>query len=241
MNVLIIGRRGLGKSTLADFVASELNSSRLVFDANGQYKNADVSTSDLKKFIEALDRAAKDKKDFTIAYVPKGNIELEWERFASALWGNGAVPIYGDYSLIIDEAHRLQRSQYVSDWLDRFMRQAPRRERGDEAPVDVIQCFHRPQDIHGIVLALADIIYFFRVSKRRDLENIEKEFDPEIREAIETLRTPDTEPYGRDVLRIDVESNSFVLLRDPNQWYKDIRTKKEPHGHFPNLEARYGD
>src|SRR5207244_1323333 len=116
-------------------------------------------------------------------------------------------------------------------WLDKFMRQAPRRERGDTDPVDVIQCFHRPVDMSGIVAALLDHVYIFRVTRYRDLEYIEREWDEQTREAVTQLRTP---PEGRDIVRVDVETSTLVTLTDSKQWFTNIR-KTEPQRNFPKV------
>src|SRR5216684_192063 len=223
MNVLIMGRRGLGKSTLAEYVAQSLHETVLIFDANAQFKNADFSTSDLRKFENEINSSSRKEGLSVLAYIPSGDIEFEWDRFMSMLWGKNAVPEYGDYSLIIDEAHRLQKAQYINPWLDRLMRQAPRKERGDENSIDIIQTFHRPIDVHSVVAGLADTVYMFRQTRKSWLDWIAKEWDDDVAQKVATLRTP---PEGRDVLKLNVESGEYEIVEDASSWYNDIRTKK---------------
>lgn len=230
MNILIMGRRGLGKSTLAEYLALGLNRDLVIFDANNQFKDAE-QTSDLKKVESVLSSASDDtpgdtRESFAVAFVPTGDVENDWNAFARVIWQ------FGDYSLIVDEAHRLQKPQYVNLWLDRFIRQAPRRERNDSAPIDIIQTYHRPTDVNGIVLGLADYAYVFRTTKQRDIDWIEKEWGEELAKRVQELRTP---PIGarpsrddpRDVIRVPVEEpGAYEVIEDQTSWYVDIRKKR---------------
>ena len=241
MNSLVIGRRGLGKSTLAEFLANQETDNKIIFDPNNQFKDAHFVTSDLEELKDHLEEfESDDENSLFVAYVPTGEVELEWDRFAPAVWS------YGDYALIIDEAHWLQKPSYINPWLSRFIRQAPRRERGDENPVDIIMTAHRPQDIHGVVLSQCDYEYLFRTTKRRDLEYIEKEFEfdsdeelllfdgrqrPPIVQVVRSLRTP---PEGRDVVRIPIEEpQNYEVWTDAERWHVDIR--KPPKNSLDNL------
>lgn len=218
MNAAIIGRRGLGKSTLALKIADDLNPNVLIFDTNNQFRSMEHRTSDVEKVEKLIRNSTRMDDPFRLAFIPQGEVEEEWDKFAKVIWP------FGDYALIVDETHRLQKAQYVNRNLDKFMRQAPRRERHDPNPIDVIQCCHRPQDINGNVFSLLDYVYLFRVTKSRDLQYIENEFEPEVRQVVTKLRTP---PEGRDVLRVDVEGNDNVLLTDSKEWFTPIREPKE--------------
>lgn len=246
MNSVVIGRRGLGKSTLAEWLANKGNGNKIVFDPNNQFKDATQRTSDieeLKDWMEATE--SDDDENFYICFVPTGEVEPAWDLFAPVIWQ------YGDYALIIDECHWLMKPNYLNPWLSRFIRQAPRRERGDENPIDIIMTAHRPQDINGTVLGQTDYALLFRQTKSRDLEYIAKEFDFDseailcdncqsnllivhedkkigrlpIVEVVRQLRTPQTEgDPGRDVIVVPVESpDEYTVMRDPKEWYVNIR------------------
>jgi hypothetical protein len=222
INSLVIGRRGLGKSTLAEWLADQETDNKIVFDPNNQFKDALVSTSDLEEFQEHLEASENSDEPFFLAFVPVGEVEMEWDRFAPVIWP------YGDYALIIDESHWLQKPNYINPWLSRFMRQAPRRERDDENPVDIIMTAHRPTDINGIVLGLSDFEYIFRTTKSRDIKYLEQEFGEEIADRVQHLRTPQSEDPGRDVIRVPVESpEDFEVLTDSREWFVNIRKPRE--------------
>jgi hypothetical protein len=222
----------------------------LVFDPNNQFKDAQLRTSDIDELRSWLEAAADAEEDFYIVFVPTGEPEPSWDKFAPVIWE------YGDYSLIIDESHWLMKPNYINPWLSRFIRQAPRRERGDDNPIDIILTAHKPQDINGVVLSQADYEYLFRQTKSRDLEYIAKEFDFDsgpllcencertlftideekrkparlpVVEVVRNLRTPQSEEPGRDVIKVPIESpENYEVMRDPKQWFVNIRVAKEP-------------
>jgi len=253
MNVLIMGRRGLGKTTLAEFIAMKLNPNRVAFDPGDQYQDFLVRTSDLQVVRDEFERDWKDEP-LSLSYIPPvgpdptaDQVEPFWNEFANLLWSfTGRHEGGASYSLIVDEASELQSPTYVNPWLMRFIRRAPRRERGDENPIETIQTFHRPQDLNGIVASQVDEYYIFNMTKQRDLEVIAKEWGDEISEAVKNLRTPKSDPPGRDVLRIDAETNEWEVISDPNLWYVDIRRAPEKQGPPPGwrmheLQNHYGE
>lgn len=229
MNNLIMGRRGLGKSTLAEYLALQLNRDLVIFDANNQFKDAEYRTSDVREVESILDSMDRDERaeSFSLAFIPTGDVENDWNAFARVIWQ------FGDYSLIIDEAHRLQKPQYVNLWLDRFIRQAPRTERNDAHPIDIIQTYHRPTDCNGIVLGLSDYAYVFRTTKQRDVDWIENEWGEEIAQRVQTLRTPPigqkpTKHDPRDVIKVPIEEPSaYEVITDQTSWYVDIRKRRD--------------
>lgn len=224
-NRIVIGRRGTGKSTLAEYLAIDLNWHTLIFDPNKQYKNADLITSDLSSFEKNLQKP-DEHEQYIAAFIPIGDIEEEFTKFVNTIWK------YGDYSLIIDEAHRLQKPQYINPALDKLIRQAPQKERGDKHPIDIIQTVHRMIDVNGIVLSLADIVYIFRTTKQKDLEYIEREFGPKVAEEVQTLRTK-SHGGGRDFLVVEVEGDDldFMRVENADEWYIDLRKPaSEQHG-----------
>jgi hypothetical protein len=230
MNILIIGRRGLGKSVLAKHKADELNSNQIYFDPGDQFHNVSFKTSDLQELQDTLEHWPDDQP-FTISYVPpRGNIELEWDRFADIIWTFcGQHQGAASFVLVIDEAHRIQSPQKVNDWLDEFIRRAPRRERGDGNPIDIIQTTHCPQDLHRVSWAESDYVYFFNIFDKRALKAIDEQFGGKIENVVElvsTLKTPKT--GGREVLVIESETGSYQVLSNPDDWYSDIREPKPP-------------
>lgn len=246
MNVLIIGRRGLGKSVLAAHKATQLNRNEIYFDPGNQFHRVDFKTSDLDEFTDKLENWPKDKP-FVISYVPpRGNIEAHWNNFASVLWDFiGQHEDAASFVLIIDEAHRIQSPQMVNDWLDEFIRRAPRRERDDSNPIDIIQTTHCPQDLHRVSWAESDVVYFFNIFDKRALKAIDEQFGgkiPDVVELVSNLKTPKT--GGREVLEIESETGTYRIMEDSDEWFNDIRNRKPPatvtEGTERDLEQIYG-
>lgn len=246
MNVLIIGRRGLGKSVLANSKAIELNRNVIYFDPGDQFKNVDYKTSKLSDFIEHLEEWPEDE-NFVISYVPpRGNIELAWNLFAAAVWDFiGQHENAASFVLVIDEAHRLQSPQYINDWVDELIRRAPRRERDDNNPIDLIQTTHAPQDMNRVSWGESDYVYFFNIFDKRALKAIDEQFGGKIdnvTELVSSLKTPKT--GGREVLEIESETGNYRVISNPDEWFSDIRNRKPPSDAAEatnrDLESVYG-
>lgn len=233
-NQLIIGRRGTGKSTLAEYNAGQLNAHQIYFDPGDQFQSAmrHARTVDEFRALIEEDQGAPDgfaRSDWprSIAYVPiSEHVEQEWDRFASMLWEyTGQHEGGASYCLVIDEAHELQSAQTINDWLARFIRRAPRRERDDRNPVDLIQTTHNPQDLNRLTFSQADQVYIFNMFDKRALKAIRDQWGDDVAAEVEVLRTP--KRGGRDLLVVDAETGKYELVDDPREWYVDIRTTKE--------------
>lgn len=230
MNDLVIGRRGLGKSNLAKHLSDKLNLNQLFFDPGNQFHNVDLKTSSLQEFQDRLEDWPEDKP-FVISYVPpKGNVEDSWNSFASVVWDfTGQHQGAASFVLIVDEAHRIQSPQKVNDWLDEFIRRAPRRERDDANPIDIIQTTHCPQDLHRVSWSESDYVYFFNIFDKRALKAIDEQFGgkiPDVVELVSNLKTPKT--GGREVLVIESETGRYWIICNPNEWFSDIKNRKPP-------------
>lgn len=238
MNIIDVGRRGLGKSVLAAFQADKLNRNQVYFDPGNQFHRVDLKTSDLSEFTERLESWPEDNP-YVISYVPpKGNVEAYWNGFANALWSFiGQHEGGASFVLVVDEAHRLQSPQTINDMLDEFIRRAPRRERDDHNPVDIIQTTHAPQDLHRVSWGESDYIYLFNIFDKRALKAIEEQFASKIeniREIVTNLKTPKT--GGREVLEIESETGSYRVIENPAEWYNNIRQPKPPQNDAEAVE-----
>jgi len=245
-NIIIIGRRGLGKSVMAAHVALEMNPDIIFFDPGDQFQNVDLKTSQLDELVEFLEHV-KPEEHYQISFVPpRGNVEQHWDAFANRLWEFiGRHDNAASFVLVIDEAHRLQSPQVINDWLDEYIRRTPRRERGDSNPIDLVQTTHLPQDLFRVSWAESDYVYFFNVFDKRALKAIDEQFStkvPNITELISTLKTPRT--GGREVLVIESETGDYRIITEPEMWHVDIKSRKPAknalEGTNRDLESIYG-
>lgn len=247
-NYLIIGRRGLGKSTLAQTKANELNPNQIYFDPGNQFQSVRYKTSSLDDFFKRLEEWPEDVP-FTMSYVPpKGSVEAHWHEFASRLWDFvGQHEGAASFVLIVDESHRLQSPQAIDDMLDEFIRRSPRRERNDNNPIDIIQTTHYPQDLNRTSWGESDEIYFFNVFQRNARKAIADQFGDEVAEEIATLRTPKN-GGTRDVLKVESETGAYEVIDNEQVWYSNIRVPKHMPDTAPgvrrgpgSIEEKYGN
>lgn len=225
-NILIVGRRGLGKSTLAQKVAENINSNQIYFDPSDQFLSVTNHANDLERFISMLENVPKDES-YSIAYnPPRGNVEEHWDDFAARLWEfTGRHEDAASFALVVDESHRLQSPQVINDWLDEYIRRSPRRERNDFNPIDLIQTTHYPQDLHRVSWGESDEIYFFNVFDRRAMRILDEQYgvkSPEVTHIVSNLKTPKT--GGREILRVEQETGATELIDDERSWFIDIKT-----------------
>lgn len=250
-NKLVIGRRGTGKSTLAEYEARQMNQHQIYFDPGNQFQSALRHATNVSEFQKLMDQDKGAPEDFqgndwpaSIAYVPPSSqVEKEWDVFAATLWEyTGQHEGAASYCLVIDEAHELQSSQAINDWLARFIRRAPRRERDDPNPVDMIQTTHNPQDLNRLTFSQADQVYIFNMFDKRALKAISDQWGEEVAMEVTQLRTP--KRGGRDVLIVEAETGQFEVCDNPASWYTNIRqAQQEPEldqRMERNLEEVYG-
>jgi hypothetical protein len=83
----------------------------------------------------------------------------------------------GNFSIIIDESHELQRPQAINPELDWLMRQAPR---DGPAEVTVIQTTHAPQDLNRTVHRLVSDVFLFNCRDSMDQKRYEEQFGEKI-------------------------------------------------------------
>lgn len=222
MNTLVLGRRGLGKTTLAVWRGKLLNKHIIAWSPGAQFaKQADFRTYDLPELLDYIDES-EEESTYLAEYIPDAADDLneQFVYFGQALWR------YGDFALIVDEAEELQSPAQINPMLNKYIRQAPRREKGEADAVDIIQTSHFPVDFHKVSFGLSDEYYLFRLKRDLDYERIEKEFGLEIRSAVEMTKTPQTDPPGRDVVYIHGDTNEYEVMTDPALW--NTAKKKPP-------------
>jgi hypothetical protein len=254
MIVLVIGRRGLGKTTLAEWRAQRFNMNAAAFDPRGQFRSYAVQTSDLKEVEKEFSRDWTREEPLSLAYRPprviqedgsidERELENHWNKFAHLLWQfTGEDDGCASYCLIVDEAHNLQSPQSVNGWLSTFVREVPTRERHDKNPVDIIMTSHRLQDFHGSVTSQVGEIYIFNMIKPRDLKVVQDEWGEDLAERVRSLRTPRSTPPGRDVLFIDPETGESRLMDNPAEWFVNIRKPRvDAMSKVVKLHEKYGD
>jgi len=205
MNALVTGRRRQGKSTLARHLARQRTKAVIAFDPNRQFRSF-FQVRD----IEQLEDEMYSKDHLELSYVPSDeSIDDEFSAFADVLWR------YGNYSLIVDEAQRLQKGRYIHPKLDKLLRQGPT-EKDYPETIHIIQTCHRPSDISTVGRSLCNDHFFFRITLQSDLDVIEEEDGTAARTAVEGL----TE-NSYQLIHYSLDHDTVELWDNPKAWYSE--------------------
>jgi hypothetical protein len=183
---------------------------------------ADFHTSNLEELQDYLDDADEEKGYF-VEWIADGDLDADFTLLGRILWG------FGNYVLIVDEANELQTPAQINPILARYIRRAPRREKGERDPIDIIQATHFPVDLHRVSFGLADDAYIFRLTRERDFIRIRAELGEEVADAVGQTKTPETNPPGRDVVHVDIVTHEYEVMTEPKDWYMRIEKEKEPN------------
>jgi len=217
MDAIIIGRRRLGKSTLALWLARVHHPTVIVFDPRNEYGSLPALT--LEEVQEWIETQSEENGLSEIRYVPStASTTQELDDLVSLL-RNGPNPTVVDYAFIVDEAHVVQSPQSMPPGLAWLVRQAPRdlgfeaSSFGNRRDISLIQVTHRPFDINSDSRGVATDFFIFRTTLLRDREYLAKQFNPEISERVEHL----------DYLQVlhywyDRGNERYSVWRDSDAW-----------------------
>jgi hypothetical protein len=207
VNVLIFGRRQLGKSTFAMHLAQQRDGWGIaVFDPNRQFDAFAADAYDPDTFEDLLDAASGHPA--IVRYVPVNDVQNEFEAVAELMWQRE------HFVFIVDEASQLQTAVKPNRWIDRFVRlQQP--EEGD-----FIQTMHRPRDAAMICRSLANHWYIFRTTDASDLAAIGERCGETVARQAESL------PPGQVIFWND-DLATVQLFEDARSWYVPIHKGRE--------------
>ena len=230
MNILLMGRRYEGKTTLSLFLSQRIQS-RVgahvvgIFDPRRQFKTI-PHTSDLDIFNELMET----RGNFAVAFQPTGRaneegvspeIAVQFEEFIATLgidFHLGETHPTRDnlrpFILIVDEAWMLQSRAAMNDQLANLVRLA------DTQNFYLIQIAHRPTDFSTAARSQADEYFFFRQWLASDLETVREWCGDEVAGEVSQLPL-------HHLIRYEVSSGKWELWNKPESWY--VNTKGESH------------
>jgi hypothetical protein len=206
MITIVVGRRGVGKTTLAYFL-SRKNPTRLIFDPRAQFKTSTDIVHDGVGIFELLD----EKEEIIVQPYSdvKGNFLQVAQEFREWTIANPDEPC----SFLVDEVRFLETPNENYDPLEQLLRFS------DSSQVDIIFTCHRPGDIAVDIRAIADYLVFFRTTQEHDLKIIKERCGQEAVDVISNLNDYEFLVWndGRAV---------FQVQKEPSIWYVDIRGGK---------------
>lgn len=197
MIVLVIGRRELGKTTLARYLAHK-RSPRLIIDPRAQWESERVYRSfDFNAMLADL----QEGHDVVVQPV---ELQLTVDQTAKLanFWFQERTVADGarEMSIVFDEAGLYDLRSW--DWM---MRCSPR------AYTSIILTAHRPSDISTSIRALADTWVIFRTTQRHDLDAIAERCGELVERTVQELK-----PY--EFVAWDDAKAEMTVHRNPAAW-----------------------
>lgn len=163
-----VGRRGLGKSTLAAFMVGQVTP-RVILDPRAQFSGNVITTADPETILAALD----DDKEIIIQ--PR-NLERDTDETAAAVQTWLQEDKRRHCAVLIDEVGLLDLSAW--DWLFRC---------SERKLVHFVLTFHRPVDLHTDMRAITDQLCLFRMTMPNDLREVQDLCGEDVRALVEDL------------------------------------------------------
>lgn len=235
MNIYIAGRKYMGKTTLAIYLARRLREQHnafrfVVFEPKWSAIQSLPHTGSIKEFERAFRDDLFPDAD-GIVYRPAeafseddtGQVREDFTRFCDSLNIDGLLHAPPDrpFIVVIDEAYYLQKGAYVHPWLGRMMRLAT------EKRLYIIQCVHRPVQLSPDIRGQADSFFWFFQSLPEDLETIAELCDQETAELVSKLPR-------YHIVSFDVETRTHKVWDDSTLWYSKLSEPYKNKGELVN-------
>ncbi|MBD3196326.1 MAG: AAA family ATPase [Candidatus Lokiarchaeota archaeon] len=167
--LMIIGRRGSGKTTLAKKIIDEL-SNCVILDFFNEYES-EIEIYDSEEFIDYV----IEQKGINKKFVSKINDDDE------NMYVSDFSYQVGDTTIIFEEVFRFCNRHYIAPELQRITFY------GRHKNVKSIIIGQRPAQINRDILSQADSFIFFKLTDSRDLNFIEQRFSKETSELVKSL------------------------------------------------------
>lgn len=210
MNIVVMGKRGHGKSTLARYLAERIQARTnghplLIFDPKRTYR-AIPHTSDLDEF----DELATGGEASEVAFHPLGNVEEDFDAFIETvgveeLLGageNASRKNLGSVVVLVDEAWMLKTNENLA----RLVRLA------DSKRFYLIQAAHRPSDFSTATRAQVDELFLFSQWLSDDLDIIREWAGSDVEARVASLPR-------YHVVRYEIGSQKFEVWENPEAWF----------------------
>lgn len=210
MVIVIIGFTGMGKSTLAEYLARR-SDTRVIFDPRSQFHTTSDILPDANELYEMLDNR------YEIIVQPGRGCDVA-ESFDSM------CSVIADWiednpreriCIVCDEARLIgldsKSASLNFDWIIRSAREG--------SPIDVIITCHRPVDVSTNIRAISNRIVLFRAMLPNDLATIEEQCGEQVTGEVRKL-------LDREFITWNNSRQQWRKISDSQQWY--IKLSEEP-------------
>jgi hypothetical protein len=224
MNILIIGTREEGKTTLALFKGLERHDAVVAFDPRGMIDGYVVRSPDeLEEAIkdhkwivdgEGWQGNGKTKRLQPIVYRCDGpDLESAFEDFCSVIFPPNFPR--GGYSVIIDEAGWLQTANSINDQLFRAIKGHPTQPPEEE--ITIIQTMHTLSESNGKTRSLINEYYLFRLKAPGDTKAVQELTG--IEDLPEILKSLSQHHFVRYInSRVPAGQSEWEIVSDSESW-----------------------
>lgn len=196
----IVGRKGAGKSQRAG-VLLQYAPRVVVWDPMDDHGAAvpDVFDDDLAAFLAYFQEARRAPR-YACSYVPGGELELELEQIAGAVYDGGRV------LFVVEEVPLVCRANFLSTTFGRLVRT------GRHQQIDLLWTAQRASEVSRTLTSATDIWIFFSQTEPRDLDAIAERCGRDIADQVAGLGLH--ESFTWDVIaRATLEPSPRLLKR----------------------------
>lgn len=210
MHALLVGKRRMGKSTLALKLAFLHSNIVIVYDPNTQFREFGPAQSVYQinaqmAFLES-DEAEPLAEPLVMVFRPRtGMFEEDFEALSDMLWQ------WNGFSLIVDESPTLQTPHAINARLDRWIRNGP-------AGVSIYQTCHRVNDLNRLSRSLCSDYFFFRSNQKKDVAQMAAEFDDRLERLLPSLGAWEVIHYWL----AKGGQGEISIWRDPKVWFVEL-------------------
>jgi hypothetical protein len=207
---LVIGRRGMGKTTLSYFVSLQ-SQCRMVFDPRGMVRSPQSTVSQTVRETQAGADLLIDGEITELVVTPAANVERNFEAFCNEAARVLRANPHRLLAVMIDEVRFVDLTNESLDWIMRT---------SNVDRVQVLFTGHRPKDIPTDIRAIADTWSLFQFTLRRDLDVIAEQCSDAVSQQVQRLQ-------ARHFIEWNDQTGTARYFSDPSRWYVKLRMAGE--------------
>jgi hypothetical protein len=222
MNIIVVGARKEGKTTLAMWLLSQRHKGIVVFDPRGMVEGEVVHDPQqleeaIKNWSDHWDGDHRHQRQPIVYRFDSSDHDQEFTDFCSIIFPPRFT--IGGFGVLVDEAGMLQGANSIHPELARAIKQHPMEGQclpGEE--VTIVQTMHVLGESWAKGRSLINELYMFRLTSPSDTKAIvEYTGKPELVEVIENLPQHHCVRYIND--RQPAGTPEYIVMDDSDEWH----------------------